>query len=197
MSRIAGRLFCALFGLSAHFSPPPLYRFAPRSRARNIANIERLALDPPATGVLPPMRSREPLTPSGARSVFTELLCVDRSCARSRLTLMICLLLVACSPALLPAQRRPDGGFHLKCGASLEACVQRADELCKRRGFVVISGSSQRKLYGAELGVSQVEVREAELDVACADRRGDLPSVSPVDTVSASAAPAPAPAPAP
>jgi len=73
--------------------------------------------------------------------------------------------------------------------------VKRAEDLCKRKGFVVISGSSQRKLYGAELGASQVEVREAELDFACADRRGDLPSVVPA--AASASAPLPAPAPAP
>jgi len=91
---------------------------------------------------------------------------------------LVSLLLSACSAAQVPALRRPDGGWHLKCGASLERCVKHAEDLCHGRGYVVISGMSKRKLYGAELGVSQVEAREAELDIACADRRGDLPTVS-------------------
>ena len=56
-------------------------------------------------------------------------------------------------------------------------CVKQAEELCKGRGYVVVSGASKRNLYGAELGVSQHEVREAELDIACADRRSVLPTV--------------------
>jgi hypothetical protein len=88
------------------------------------------------------------------------------------------LLLVACaSSSIFPPLRKPDGSWHLKCGATLDNCVTQAEELCKGRGYVVISGMSKRKLYGAELGVSQYEVREAELDIACADRRGDLPTV--------------------
>ncbi|MEO7033802.1 MAG: hypothetical protein ABI548_07960 [Polyangiaceae bacterium] len=83
----------------------------------------------------------------------------------------------ACSPSSVPAARRADGSWHLKCGASLAACVQRAGDLCKDRGYVVLGGMSKRELYGAELGVSQVEGRESELDIACADRRGGLPIV--------------------
>jgi hypothetical protein len=94
-----------------------------------------------------------------------------------RLFVIASLLLAGCSSAFIPTARRPDGGWHLRCAGSLEQCVHRADDLCKSRGYVVLSGMSTRKLYGAELGVSQVEVREAELDIACADRRGDLPTV--------------------
>jgi len=104
--------------------------------------------------------------------------------------------------------KKPDGSFHLKCGATLDNCVKQADDLCKGRGYVVLSGMLKRKLYGAELGASQYEVREAELDVACADQRGELPSVqytvpppaaapTPVPAVAAAPAPAPAPAPVP
>jgi hypothetical protein len=89
----------------------------------------------------------------------------------------ISLLLAACSSAVTPALHRPDGGWHLKCAGSLEQCARRADELCKSRGYVVLGGMSTRKLYGAELGVSQVELREAELDIACGDRRGNLPAI--------------------
>jgi hypothetical protein len=98
------------------------------------------------------------------------------------------LLLVACaSSTILPPLRKPDGSFHLKCGAALNNCVKQAEDLCKGRGYVVLSGMSKRKLYGAELGVSQYEVREAELDIACADQRGDLPTVQNAPAVPASA----------
>jgi len=105
------------------------------------------------------------------------------------------LLLVACTSSALPASRKPDGSWHLTCGPAMDRCVQHAEELCKGRGYVVVAGMSRRKLYGAELGASQVEVREAELDIACADRRGDLPTVqsaalAPAPAVSAPAAPA-------
>ncbi len=67
------------------------------------------------------------------------------------------LLLVACTSSTLPPLRKPDGSWHLKCGAMMAECVKQADDLCKGRGYVVLSGMSKRNLYGAELGVSQVE----------------------------------------
>jgi hypothetical protein len=78
--------------------------------------------------------------------------------------------------------------------------VQRANDLCDNRGYVVLGGVNKRQLLGAELGVSQVEVREAELSIACADRRGDLPKVLTINTTLAAppstpAEPAPAKAP--
>ena len=97
--------------------------------------------------------------------------------------LLVSFLLVGCAGSLAPA-RRPDGGWHLKCGPALAKCTQQAEDLCKGRGYVVISGFSKRKLYGAELGVSQVEERESELDVACADKRDELPSVTPAPAAS-------------
>ncbi|HET7541274.1 MAG TPA: hypothetical protein VFK05_15455 [Polyangiaceae bacterium] len=121
---------------------------------------------------------------------------------------MVSLVACASSSSLQPPVRKPDGSWHLSCGATLDNCVKQADDLCRGRGYVVISGSVKRKLYGAELGRSQYEVREAELDLACADQRGELPTVQytvppaaamptlvpAVVPVAASAAPAPAPA---
>lgn len=115
------------------------------------------------------------------------------------------LLLVACaSSTVLPPLKKPDGSWHLRCGATLDNCVTQAEDLCKGRGYVVLSGMLRRKLYGAELGVSRYEVREAELDIACADQRGELPTVQyavppPVATPTPvpMVAPAPAVAPAP
>ena len=60
--------------------------------------------------------------------------------------------------------------------------MQRANDLCDNRGYVVLGGVNKRQLLGAELGHSQVEVREAELSFACADRRGDLPKVLTTNT---------------
>jgi hypothetical protein len=113
---------------------------------------------------------------------------------RLRLLALSSLVWGCAGPVLAPAVRRPDGGWHVTCGASLDACVNRATKYCKDRGFVVIGGSSKRELYGAELGVSQVAVHEAELDFACADRRGELPKVQ---LTCPPAAPATAPADAP
>jgi hypothetical protein len=109
--------------------------------------------------------------------------------------LWISVALAACSPALAPASRRPDGGWHLRCGAALEACVEHAAQLCKDRGFLVLSGMSKRHIYGAELGVSQVVVRDAELDVACADRSGELPTLASAAPLPNAAAPDAPPAP--
>lgn len=102
--------------------------------------------------------------------------------------LPISLLLVACASGTPAASRQPDGSWHLKCDTGLAGCVERAEALCKGGGYLVLGGKSVRTLYGAELGVSQVEVRKAELDVACANRRGDLPTLVPPATPSADAA---------
>ena len=92
--------------------------------------------------------------------------------------MLISLLFVGCAQStILPPLRKPDGSWHLKCGATLDNCVKQAEDLCKGRGYVVLSGMSKRSLYGTELGVSRYEVREAELDIACADQRGQLPIV--------------------
>ena len=99
------------------------------------------------------------------------------------------LLIVACASSSATAPvRKPDGTWHVTCAEMMDRCVQQAEDLCKGRGYLVLSGMSKRTMYGAELGVSQVEKRESELDVACADRRGDLPTVQ-------SAAPPPPAAP--
>lgn len=107
--------------------------------------------------------------------------------------------LSACSPAAAPAARRADGSWHLQCGASLAGCIQRAGDLCRDRGYVVLGGASTKELYGAELGQSQVAVRKSELDIMCADRRGLLPTVllAQPATSAASALPASAPTVAP
>ena len=89
----------------------------------------------------------------------------------------LCLSLNACHSAAVPSARQPDGSWHLQCGNSLDLCVQKANDLCKDRGYVVLGGVNERSLYGAELGQSQVEVRHAELNIACADLRGELPKV--------------------
>ncbi|HWZ87850.1 MAG TPA: hypothetical protein VNW92_03340 [Polyangiaceae bacterium] len=94
--------------------------------------------------------------------------------------LLLCVslgVLGACHSASVPSVRQPDGSWHLECGSSLDLCVQKANDLCKGGGYVVLGGMNKRTLLGAELGQSQVEVRQAELNIACADRRGDLPKV--------------------
>jgi hypothetical protein len=93
-------------------------------------------------------------------------------------------LLQACHAATAPSVRQPDGSWHVQCGNSLQVCVQKANDLCDDRGYVVLGGTNKRALYGAELGQSQVEVREADLSIACADRRGELPKVLVSSTLS-------------
>jgi hypothetical protein len=118
------------------------------------------------------------------------------------------LLLVACASSTIMAPvKKPDGSWHLKCGATLDNCITQSEDLCKGRGYVVLSGQSKRTLYGAELGASRYEVRECELDIACADHHGNLPTVQygppapPPGPTLITAAPTPgptlAPAPAP
>jgi hypothetical protein len=92
-------------------------------------------------------------------------------------------LLAACHTVAVPAVRQPDGSWQMKCGNSLDLCVARANELCDNRGFVVLGGTYKRGLYGAELGQSQVEVREADLSIACANRHGELPKVLVTNTL--------------
>jgi len=103
--------------------------------------------------------------------------------------------LSACSSAAVPAARRADGSWHLQCSGSLVECVQRASDLCRDRGYVVLGGKSQKELYGAELGISQVEERKAELDIVCADHRGQLPTVLSAQAASSAAVPPPTPTP--
>jgi hypothetical protein len=95
----------------------------------------------------------------------------------------------ACHSVAVPTVRQPDGSWHLQCGNSLDVCVQKANDVCKNLGYVVLGGMNKRQLYGAELGQSQVEVREAELNIACADRRGDLPKVLVSSSVSVASPP--------
>jgi hypothetical protein len=90
---------------------------------------------------------------------------------------LFCAALCACHSVTQAPVRQPDGSWHLQCGSALNVCVQQADDLCKDRGYVVLGGLNKRQLYGAELGQSQVAVRESELNVACVDRRGDMPKV--------------------
>ncbi len=110
------------------------------------------------------------------------------------LVLSLSWLSTACHSATAPAVKQPDGSWQLKCGNSLDVCVQRANDICDNRGYVVLGGAYKRQLLGAELGVSQVEVREAELSIACADRRGDLPKVLTTNTLVAASPVAPPPA---
>jgi hypothetical protein len=101
-----------------------------------------------------------------------------------------------CPASSVPAVKQPDGSWHLECGNSLDLCVQKANDLCDNRGYAVLGGVNKRQLLGAELGQSQVEVRQAELSVACADRRGDLPKVLTTNTALALPPRVPEPAPA-
>ncbi|HEX3775806.1 MAG TPA: hypothetical protein VHV51_15145 [Polyangiaceae bacterium] len=87
-------------------------------------------------------------------------------------------MLSAChATTTVPSARQPDGSWQLKCGNALDRCVQRANEICENRGYVVLGGMNKRSLYGAADGISQTEVREAELSIACADRKGEFPKV--------------------
>jgi hypothetical protein len=155
-------------------SASPTQTQCPKARPRAICSS---AYDPDPPQQSPQIHARK----TGAGS--ERLLPAMHSGMAGRMTrwLLISLFLLnaACGAAAVPAARRPDGGWHLKCDASLARCVQEADDLCKGRGYVVISGFNKRKLYGAELGVSQVEERQAELDIACADKRDQLPTLAP------------------
>jgi len=99
----------------------------------------------------------------------------------------------ACHSASVPEARLPDGSWHLTCGSALDHCVDRANELCGGRGYVVLGGTNKRTLFGSADGVSQVETREADLTVACADHQNVLPKVLVSNTVvrGASAPPPP------
>ncbi len=86
-------------------------------------------------------------------------------------------LVGACHSAVVPEVKQPDGSWHLSCGSSLAKCADRADTLCGGRGYVVLGGTSRRTMYGAADGISQVEKREADLTIACADHHDELPKV--------------------
>jgi len=101
------------------------------------------------------------------------------------------LVVGACHSASVPEVRQPDGSWHLTCGSALEHCVERANELCGGRGYVVLGGTNKRSLYGAADGVSQVENREADLTVACADHHNELPKVLVTNVVAPGSTPVP------
>jgi hypothetical protein len=111
-------------------------------------------------------------------------------------SVLLALFLGACHAANAPSAKQPDGSWHLSCGNSLDVCVQKANDVCENRGYVVLGGMNKRQLFGAEAGVSQVEVRTAELNIACADRQGELPKVLITNTAISATPRVPEPEPA-
>ncbi len=93
-------------------------------------------------------------------------------------------LLAACGPSA-PSIRTHDlgsGRWELQCSAPLSRCSEQAAELCKDRGYDVVSGHDQRKLYGHESGESRVALRSSRLLVVCRgpDNEARLPSTAEV-----------------
>ncbi len=89
--------------------------------------------------------------------------------------IMLCVGLAgACaSQSGVQKQELEHGVFQLDCSAPLGRCSDEADRLCDGRGYDVVEGYDQRKLYGHAAGESQVEVRSSRLVVSCHGPRGE------------------------
>jgi hypothetical protein len=99
----------------------------------------------------------------------------------SRLTLTLTLALLGCASRSSVQQKElQPGTFQLDCAAPLGRCSEEADRLCDGRGYDVVDGYDQRKLYGHEAGESQVEVRTSRLVVAC-HGRSSAPRTAPAE----------------
>ena len=83
------------------------------------------------------------------------------------------------------------GVFQLDCPAPLGRCSEEADKTCDGRGYDVVEGYDQRKLYGHAAGQSQVEGRTSRLVVSCRGPRGEskVPTTAPATTTPRAARP--------
>jgi hypothetical protein len=93
-------------------------------------------------------------------------------------------------------QQLERGVFQLDCSMPLGRCSEEADRICDGRGYDVVEGYDQRKLYGHAAGESQVEVRSSRLVISCRDARGEstAPKVAPSASLPEGQRPQPRPA---
>ncbi len=105
--------------------------------------------------------------------------------------LTLCMLVSsACaSQSGVQKQELERGVFQLDCSMPLGRCSEEADRVCDGRGYDVVEGYDQRKLYGHAAGESQVEARSSRLVVSCRDARGE--STAPEKPPAAASKPSP------
>jgi hypothetical protein len=79
--------------------------------------------------------------------------------------LLLCSL--GCSGKPAGAVRQGDGSYHLACRGPLTDCLNRAERICREKGYSVASARDVRELLGHESGESQVEIRKSEAVIYC------------------------------
>jgi len=63
----------------------------------------------------------------------------------------LCLLVAGCGGGQT-AKRLKDGSWHTQCIDQVDRCVREAERICGKRGYRVLGGHKETKLYGGETG---------------------------------------------
>jgi hypothetical protein len=86
---------------------------------------------------------------------------------RSVSRLVPLLFVFGCSGSPAGAVKQADGSYHLACRGPLTECLQRADRICRDKGYAVESARDTRERLGHESGESQIEIRKSEAVIYC------------------------------
>jgi hypothetical protein len=84
--------------------------------------------------------------------------------ANASATLLVIGFLVSACSGASTRSLGPDT-WRVRCKSSMATCAAKADEVCSDRGYVVISGRSEKQIYGPE--GQQVADESGELVVRC------------------------------
>jgi hypothetical protein len=89
--------------------------------------------------------------------------------ARCRAALLVaaCALSACGGASGLRIEKLGGGVYKLHCDASLSACLQRADTLCRGASFDVLRAQDRRDRLGGEVGTSNVENRTSSAHIRC------------------------------
>ena len=90
--------------------------------------------------------------------------------ANASATLLVIGFLVSACSGASTRSLGPDT-WRVRCKSSMATCAAKADEVCSDRGYVVISGRSEKQIYGPE--GQQVADERGELVVRCGSERTD------------------------
>ena len=93
--------------------------------------------------------------------------------ANASATLLVIGFLVSACSGASTRSLGPDT-WRVRCKSSMATCAAKADEVCSDRGYVVISGRSEKQIYGPE--GQQVADERGELVVRCGSERTDAPA---------------------
>lgn len=116
---------------------------------------------------------------------------------RTASILALLLFPLACSGKPAGAVKQGDGSYHLACRGPLTDCLNRAERICRDKGYSVASARDVRELLGHESGESQVEIRKSEAVIYCGASLppAERPMIELRRETPISAEPAPPPAP--